>query len=143
MTIIYECVSVMNKGNRTLVDTTRNESFDFGRGFFENSLVLFSLLFTAVFFLIAIIILIWSTYSRPPVVIVHYNVYFGVDLIGIWWQVFSIPAVAIVFCLTNMALAYYLYAKKERVAAYILLLASSFIAIGTVLSCVSIAIINY
>lgn len=66
----------------------------------------------------------------------HYNVYFGVDLIGDWTQVFILPAAGLFIWIVNLSLAYLLYIK-EKILSYFLaaavLLASVFIFIAGLL----------
>ncbi|GBE16794.1 hypothetical protein BMS3Abin15_00618 [bacterium BMS3Abin15] len=76
-------------------------------------------------------------------IILHYNVYFGVDLIGDWWQTYILPSMGIVFLLINFFLAHQFYRSGERIASYILLLASLMIQIGLIIASVGIVLINY
>lgn len=76
-------------------------------------------------------------------IILHYNAYFGVDLIGDWWQAYVIPAMGLVFFAVNFLLARGFFRKKERIASYILLLASLIIQIGLIIASAAIVLINY
>ena len=76
-------------------------------------------------------------------IILHYNVYFGVDIIGKWWQVYFLPAVGTTFLVVNFILAYFFYCQKERVASYLFLLASFIIQAGVLIAAASISRINY
>lgn len=77
-------------------------------------------------------------------IILHYNVYFGVDLIGDWRQTYLLPAMGLVFWAVNLFLSYRFYNKqKERIASYILLLASLMIQMGLIIASIGIAMINY
>lgn len=93
-------------------------------------------------------IVTWGTLSyfiRPidlPVVL-HYNVYFGVDMVGDWWQIFLLPLVGTCFLVVDTGLAYWFYRKKERIAAYLLLLASLIIQVGVAIASAGIISINY
>ncbi len=87
------------------------------------------------------IFLIFS--GRLSFLIMHYNVYFGVDWIGDWWQVFLFPTVAAFFGILDAGLSFRLYAQKEKVIAYILLLTAFFVQIGCVIYIASFLIINY
>ena len=50
---------------------------------------------------------------------IHYNIYFGIDLVGPWWYFFFYPAVgtAVIFC--NVILSMIL-SKRESFAGHIL-----------------------
>lgn len=75
--------------------------------------------------------------------ILHYNVFFGVDIIGAWWQVFFLPGMGLFILAVNTFLAFLLFARKERIAAYIFLLASFFVQAGLAISSASLILINY
>jgi len=84
-------------------------------------------------------------YIRPvdlPIVL-HYNVYLGVDVIGDWWQVYFLPIISNVFLIVNTILAYTFYQRKERLAGYIFLLASFFVQAGTLIAISGLTMINY
>jgi hypothetical protein len=76
-------------------------------------------------------------------IVLHYNVYFGVDIIGDWWQVFLLPSIGLVFMLVNGILSYALYKRYERIAAYLFLLTAFLVQVSIVIASVSISIINY
>lgn len=76
-------------------------------------------------------------------IIFHYNVYFGVDLIGDWWQPYILPLMGVIFLTVNCGLAVRFYRQKERIASYILLLASLMVQIGLIIASSSIILINY
>ncbi|MEK9173985.1 MAG: hypothetical protein AAB845_01840 [Patescibacteria group bacterium] len=87
--------------------------------------------------------LIYFIHPRETPLILHYNVYFGVDLLGAWWQAYVLQGVATVLFVLHTALGYSFYQKKDRFAAYILLLATNFILFGVAVASASIAFINY
>ena len=76
-------------------------------------------------------------------IILHYNVYFGVDVIGPWWQVYFLPAVGLIILLINSVLGYLFYGQKERIVAHLLMLATFIVQIVVTIAVVSVLIINY
>jgi len=90
----------------------------------------------------------WVTlafFIRPvdfPIVL-HYNVYFGVDIIGSWWQVYFLPLTGAVIFLTNAVLAHFFYRNKERIVSYVLLFAALAVQVGITIAEVGIILINY
>jgi hypothetical protein len=86
-----------------------------------------------------------SIFIRPVdfPIILHYNVYFGVDIIGDWWQAYFLPATGVIMLLINAILAHFFYKRKERIASYLLLLAGFVIQVGIAISSASIILINY
>lgn len=76
-------------------------------------------------------------------IIMHYNVYFGVDLLGNWKQVFILPLVGIILFIINLVLAIHFYNLKERIASYLLLIAVLMLQLSLLVASVSVIIINY
>lgn len=86
-----------------------------------------------------------AVFVRPPGynIILHYNVYFGVDMMGDWRFVFVLPAIGLLLFFINNFLAAHFFANKERIASYVLLLAAFMIQISLLIASVSVIIINY
>lgn len=76
-------------------------------------------------------------------IILHYNVYFGVDMLGNWKNLFLLPAVGLFLFLINFFLSIYFYRRKERIASYLLLIATLMIQLSLLVASVSAIIINY
>jgi len=58
---------------------------------------------------------------RPSVgqVFLHYNILFGVDLVGSWYAVLSLPTAGLSIIILNAILGWFLY-KQDAFAAYLL-----------------------
>ena len=115
----------------------------FKQEFFQSALVQWLLI--ATIFLAAASWAVLIIYIRPidlPLVL-HYNVYLGVDIIGSWWQIYFLPIIADIFLIVNTILAYAFYEKTERLAAYIFLLASFFVQAGILVAIAGLVMINY
>ncbi len=84
-------------------------------------------------------------YIRPVdfPIILHYNVYFGVDIIGSWWQVYFLPLIGLLILSVNSLLGYLFYQQKERTVAHLLMLAVFIVQICLSIAVISILIINY
>ena len=76
-------------------------------------------------------------------IILHYNVYFGVDLIGDWWQVYLLPLIGLLILLFNAVLGYIFYQKKERLAAHLLMLSTFIVQISITIAVACLLMINY
>ncbi|HEX7586107.1 MAG TPA: hypothetical protein VF390_00505 [Patescibacteria group bacterium] len=76
-------------------------------------------------------------------IILHYNVYFGVDMVGNYKSVFLIPLIGLALFLVNFLLSLYFYRSKERIASYLLLMAALMIQLSLLVAALSIIIINY
>ena len=114
-----------------------------GASFLENAFIKNFLLGSGFFLIAGWGILLYFIRPRETPLILHYNVYFGVDLLGSWWQAYLLQGVATFLFLVHIFLAYSFYQKKDRFASYILLLASNFVLFGVALAGASIAYINY
>jgi hypothetical protein len=114
------------------------------KSFLENVIVRFSLLGALLLNAASWIVLVIFIRREQAVVILHYNVYFGVDLIGDWQQVYLLPAIGLLFLTGNTLLAGWFYGRlKERIGAYLLLLASLIVEFGVLIASGSVAFINY
>jgi len=84
-------------------------------------------------------------FIRPVdfLIILHYNVYFGVDVIGPWWQVYSLPLIGLIVMGINTVLGYLFYQKKERIVAHLLMLATFIAQVGITIAVASLLIMNY
>ena len=90
----------------------------FWHGYWTDPVIFFSLVLGALVNL-GMWIAVWRIVepaSRP--IILHYNVYFGVDSIGDWRNVFLMPALAAAIFLVNAVLSRFFY-YKERLASYL------------------------
>lgn len=114
-----------------------------GVPFFENMIVR-TLLGVNIFFC-AISFGLLGYFIRPTenLLVLHYNVYFGVDIQGVWWQVFILPIAGTLFSLGHLFFAYRFYRQSERIAAYLMLFSSGLLNIGMVIGSASIVFINY
>jgi hypothetical protein len=115
----------------------------FAQEFFKNNIIRWLLIGTVLLNLINWTLLAIFIHPVDFSIILHYNVYFGVDLIGDWWQTYVLPFMGVIFLVVNLILAYKFYKQKERIASYILLLASLMIQLGLIIASVGIVMINY
>ena len=84
-------------------------------------------------------------FIRPVdfLIILHYNVYFGVDLIGSWWQMYLMPLIGLLIALVNAFLGYLFYQRKERIVAHLLMLATFIVQVGISIAVAGLLLINY
>jgi hypothetical protein len=114
----------------------------FAREIFRNPL--FQWQFIVAIFLNAVAWALVVIFIRPAkdYIWLHYNVYFGVDVIGDWWQAYIIPGMGLFFFLINLFLAIYFFGRKERMASHLLMLASILIQAGIIIAEIPVIIIN-
>lgn len=114
-------------------------SHEFFKSAIANWLIVLSLLANLINWIILVI------FVRPidlPIIL-HYNVYFGVDMMGNYHEVYILPLIGIILFLVNWLLSIFLFDKKERIASYLLLMAALMIQLSMIVASVSVIIINY
>lgn len=85
---------------------------------------------------------IWIKPVEFPIIL-HYNVYFGVDLAGDYRQVFVLPLIGFILFGINLILSLYFYKQKERISSYILMIAALMIQLSLIVASASVILINY
>ncbi|HAT73783.1 MAG: hypothetical protein US30_C0004G0119 [Candidatus Moranbacteria bacterium GW2011_GWF2_36_839] len=136
----YNKVKINNNSKKSLIYKFK---LFFNQEFFKNHIVLWLLIFNFLANLTNWIILAIFINKTQRNIILHYNVYFGVDNLGNWKQSFLAPAIGLFLFLVNFSLAFFFYKNRERIASYSLLLASVIIQINLIISSVSVILINY
>jgi hypothetical protein len=114
----------------------------FAKEFFRNPIIQW--LFIATIFINLVAWTLLAIFIRPSAdpIWLHYNVYFGVDIIGSWWQAYILPVMGLFFFFVNFVLGYYFFNTKERIATHILFLASLLVQVSIIVAVVPIIIIN-
>lgn len=79
--------------------------------------------------------------SLGDLVPLHYNVYFGIDLVGKWYKIFIIPLAGFIIFLINLILYCTLY-LKEKMIKYFLGIAGLFSQIVLLIASFTIILIN-
>lgn len=111
--------------------------------FFQSRIVQWLLFFSALVNLIGWLALRFFLWSGEDFIILHYNVYFGVDWRGLPRESFFLPLVGLILLVINFLAAFYFYAHKERIAAYIILMAALMAQLSLLISIISVIVINY
>lgn len=116
---------------------------DDGVDFFGNQLVRSLLLVSASIILMSYIA-VWFFIIRGSgeTIVLHFNVFFGVDIVGSPWQALLIPTMSLTFLLLNIPIARRFYVVRERVAAHILLFAAFFSALSAGVVTAALSFIN-
>lgn len=133
----------MIQNNLEMTDLAQVKKNIFSQDFFKSSLVHWALIASL---LLNILNWIALAYFIRPVdfpITLHYNVYFGVDIIGAWWQVYFLPAIGLLLLLVNTALGYFFYQQKDRIIGHVLLLATCIAEVAVSIAVAGIIMINY
>ncbi len=87
--------------------------------FFSDRFVLFN--FFAAITLNALIwgLFLWKVHPSPDPIPLHYNVFFGPDLVGSWQEAYYLPGIAFLFFVFNFFLASVLL-EREKGLGYLL-----------------------
>ena len=75
-------------------------------------------------------------------IILHYNIYFGIDVIGNWKSVYFMPILALILLFANLVLSRFFYYKEKPISylfAGTALLVQLLMAVGVI----SVIIINF
>lgn len=102
-------------------------------GILRGGLLVFVILFSSVAYFI-----------RPDsgTVILRYNAFFGIDLLGVWWQAYLIPGICLAFFLGNLTLSLLLFRRNALLAALILLYGALFVVVSGTLATATLLFIN-
>ncbi len=72
----------------------------------------------------------------------HYNIYFGIDLLDYWYKIFRLPALSLGFLILNYSLAFLAY-QQEKILSYFLAGFTTFIQLIFILSTFLVIWINF
>ncbi|MBI5622027.1 hypothetical protein HY933_04170 [Candidatus Falkowbacteria bacterium] len=87
--------------------------------FLQDRLLLLLFLFALVLNCVLYLVLYLLVKPSADPLVLHYSVYFGIDLIGSWYSLYLTPAVGTFLWLVNVVLALVFY-QEQRLAAYLL-----------------------
>lgn len=111
--------------------------------FFKNKLLLALFISSLLINIFNFLFLFYFVKELNNLIILHYNVYLGVDLMGEGNQVLLIPAVGLFFIIVNLILAIYFFSKKERMLSHILSLTTFIAQLGISVASGSTILVNY
>jgi hypothetical protein len=111
--------------------------------FFKDSLVIWLIVGDVFFNILHFIFLLYFVKKVDFPIILHYNVYFGVDLFASWYWIFLMPALSFLIFFINLAIGFLFYEREEKLAGYLMLFISIIAQCGFAIASASIAMINY
>lgn len=91
-----------------------------------------------------VIVAVIAFFVRPSsdALILRYNVFFGVGILGVWWQIYLIPAMCCLFFLGNLALAEILMRRQAYFAALVLVYGALLILVAEIVAVAALISIN-
>ena len=87
----------------------------------QDRTVYYGFILAAAFNLLLWIFIFYNLITDEAIIPLHYNVYFGVDLIGSKWQLLKLPFIGLIVLLINLFLSFKAY-RYERVNSYFLII---------------------
>ncbi len=90
----------------------------------------------------AIGLLWWFVRPREDLVILRYNAYLGIDLLGVWWQIFLVPALTFFFVLVNLGIAQLVLRRGYPSVAALFLLGSLLLSLAVLVVAATLSFIN-
>ena len=115
----------------------------FGQDFFHNSIVHWVLVVSLLLNLGSFLSIAYFIRPIDFPIILHYNVYFGVDVIGMWWHAYFLPVIGVIIYIVNVVLARFFYENRERIISYIFVLSLLMVQIGIAVATGGMVKINY
>ncbi|MFZ2153850.1 MAG: hypothetical protein WAV16_01350 [Candidatus Moraniibacteriota bacterium] len=111
--------------------------------FFKNNLLITIFGISFLINILNFVFLFYFVRELNNLIILHYNVYLGVDLMGKSTQLFLVPAIGAFFAVINLILAIYFFSKKERMLSHILSLTTLIIQLGISVASGALILVNY
>ena len=113
------------------------------RVFFRDTSRLLLIGISFIFLILSFGVIWYSIGSREAVIVLHYNVYFGIDVLGEWWQAYFIPLSGIGIWAVHILLAFRFFQVGKKFLSQIAL-SSLLLLEGMVLvASVAIGLVNY
>ncbi|MEK9130970.1 MAG: hypothetical protein AAB429_02545 [Patescibacteria group bacterium] len=78
---------------------------------------------------------------QQGIISLHYNVYFGVDLLGRWFRIFDLPVFGLILLVANMFFARLLW-SKERLLSFFFAVTALLLEIVLFAAMVLITLLN-
>lgn len=110
--------------------------------FFKDKAVLAAVFCSLLLNLSIWLILVFKLKRGELPIILHYNVYFGVDYLGRYSEAFAIPASGLIMLAANSILGNCLY-KKSKAISKILIFSSIIIQLLLLIAAITIAAFNF
>jgi len=98
------------------------------KNFFVDRVNIFFLLTGIVLNIILWLYLSWKIKPTNELISLHYNIYFGIDLIGEWYRIYILSLSGLIIYFINLVLSFILY-KRGRIISYVILTMTLFLQI--------------
>jgi hypothetical protein len=114
----------------------------FWHGFWTDPVIFFSIVLATLANIGLWVALFRTVTPTDSDIILHYNIYFGVDVIGNWKSLFFLPSLAAGLLFLNLVLSRFFY-YKERLASYLFAGTALVVQLLMAVGVISAIIINF
>jgi TctA family transporter len=87
--------------------------------YFKDRWILGSLVISGLFFGYTLVNTIRFIRPTSEQMFLHYNIIFGIDLIGEWWKLYLMPAAMLVVIILNFIISYFYYRHNRFISRYV------------------------
>lgn len=63
--------------------------------------------------------LAWYIEPQAEPIFLHYNILFGVDMLGRWWKIFAIPLLGFIIFLANFIIGWITFHKDQYISYFL------------------------
>jgi len=109
--------------------------------FFKDKIIKWSLITSIVLELALLTLIYFKIPVRVEPIVLRYNIYVGISLIGSWWQAFYLPLFGLIIIILNFLLAKMMF-FKEKILAHVLSIATIVCLIGLLGEGILLATVN-
>ncbi|MFA6254727.1 MAG: hypothetical protein WC675_01685 [Patescibacteria group bacterium] len=109
--------------------------------YYRNRFIKINLVFSLIANIILWLFLVWQARNFSDLIFLHYNIYFGIDLLGPWHQIFFLPLFGLGFLVINLLISLIFY-QRERILSYFLVGTASLLQFIFILAGVFITLVN-
>jgi len=114
----------------------------FWHGFWTDPVIFFSIVLAVLANAALWVALLRTVMPTDSPIILHYNIYFGVDEVGNWKSLFFMPTLAAVLLFLNLTLSRFFY-YKERLVSYLFAGAALVLQLLMAVGVISAILINF
>lgn len=109
--------------------------------FFRRPIVWIPLLLALLLNLAAWVLLLIHVSPQPDLIVLHYTLSFGVDMLGRWSEAFLIPALGLILMVANTFFARY-FEERSHITAYFFLVMTPVVELIILLSIIFLVLAN-
>lgn len=125
------------------MDRSVRTSDEVPQGFFRGKKHRLIFITTALLWLSSFVIIGYGIGKRETAIVLHYNVYFGIDALGSWWQAFFIPLSGVLMWLVHILLAWRFFQMSEYALSRVALFSLFFLESMVLIVSTTISLVNY